>query len=205
MGNGGQRPVDGVRKHGQRLRDRRCVHAEPVDRREEVLRRVPPERAGRGRRGRHPHAAADLESAGRWKTKNRSKRRCPTSTRSWSTFTRSSSRTTATCRTSSSRSSRGKLYLLQTRTGKRTGFAAVKIACDMVDEELISQTEAVERVEAGQITQLLAPVFDARRKSGRRCREDASSAAGFPPVPGPPPDASRSTPSAPSPWPRTGR
>ena len=57
-----------------------------------------------------------------------------------------------------------KLYLLQTRTGKRTGFAAVKIACDMVDEELITQTEAVERVEAGQITQLLAPVFDAKEK-----------------------------------------
>jgi pyruvate, orthophosphate dikinase len=57
-----------------------------------------------------------------------------------------------------------KLYLLQTRTGKRTGFAAVKIACDMVDEELITHTEAVERVEAGQITQMLAPVFDAKEK-----------------------------------------
>jgi pyruvate,orthophosphate dikinase len=58
-----------------------------------------------------------------------------------------------------------KLYLLQTRTGKRTGFAAVKIACDMVDEELITHTEAVERVEAGQIVQLLAPVFDAAEKA----------------------------------------
>jgi pyruvate,orthophosphate dikinase len=58
-----------------------------------------------------------------------------------------------------------KLYLLQTRTGKRTGFAAVKIACDMVDENLITSTEAVERVEAGQITQLLAPVFDAKEKA----------------------------------------
>ncbi|HEV7241977.1 MAG TPA: pyruvate, phosphate dikinase [Thermoanaerobaculia bacterium] len=57
-----------------------------------------------------------------------------------------------------------KLYLLQTRTGKRTGFAAVKIACDMVDEKLITHTEAIERVEAGQITQLLAPVFDAKEK-----------------------------------------
>src|SRR5205814_950787 len=58
----------------------------------------------------------------------------------------------------------GKLYLLQTRTGKRTGFAAVKIACDMVDEGLIDHTEAVARVEAGQIVQLLAPVFDADEK-----------------------------------------
>src|SRR5215212_7154879 len=58
----------------------------------------------------------------------------------------------------------GKLYLLQTRTGKRTGFAAVKIACDMVDEGLISHTDAVARVEAGQIVQLLAPVFDGKEK-----------------------------------------
>ncbi len=58
----------------------------------------------------------------------------------------------------------GKLYLLQTRTGKRTGFAAVKIACDMVEEKLIVPREAVERVEAGQIVQLLAPVFDAAEK-----------------------------------------
>src|SRR5207253_1646532 len=58
----------------------------------------------------------------------------------------------------------GKLYLLQTRTGKRTGFAAVKIACDMVDEQLIESREAVSRVEANQIIQLLAPVFDASEK-----------------------------------------
>jgi pyruvate, orthophosphate dikinase len=58
-----------------------------------------------------------------------------------------------------------KLYLLQTRTGKRTGFAAVTIACEMVDEGLISSTEAVERVEANQIIQLLAPVFDAKEKA----------------------------------------
>ncbi|MEA2328922.1 MAG: pyruvate, orthophosphate dikinase, partial [Thermoanaerobaculia bacterium] len=58
----------------------------------------------------------------------------------------------------------GKLYLLQTRTGKRTGFAAVKIACDMVDEKVIKPKEAVARVEANQITQLLAPVFDAKEK-----------------------------------------
>ncbi len=59
----------------------------------------------------------------------------------------------------------GKLYLLQTRTGKRTGFASVKIACDMVEEGLINPRDAVERVEAGQIIQLLAPVFDADEKN----------------------------------------
>lgn len=54
----------------------------------------------------------------------------------------------------------GQLYLLQTRTGKRTGRAAVKIAVDMVGEELISQREAVLRVQPEQIEQLLHPIVD---------------------------------------------
>ncbi|MGA7614010.1 MAG: pyruvate, phosphate dikinase [Thermoanaerobaculia bacterium] len=58
----------------------------------------------------------------------------------------------------------GRLYLLQTRTGKRTGLAAVRIACDMVREGLIQPREAVERVEPNQILQLLAPVFDQKGK-----------------------------------------
>jgi pyruvate, orthophosphate dikinase len=60
----------------------------------------------------------------------------------------------------------GKLYMLQTRTGKRTGAAAVKIACDMVKERLISEKEAVLRVPAGDLTQMLLPMFDpVKRKS----------------------------------------
>jgi len=55
---------------------------------------------------------------------------------------------------------RGKLFLLQTRTGKRTAAAAVRIARDMVDEELIDHTMAVQRVNAGQLDQLLHPVID---------------------------------------------
>ncbi len=54
----------------------------------------------------------------------------------------------------------GKLYMLQTRTGKRTGAAAVKIACDMVKERLITEKEAVVRIPAGDLTQLLLPMFD---------------------------------------------
>ncbi|QDV25414.1 pyruvate, phosphate dikinase [Aureliella helgolandensis] len=55
---------------------------------------------------------------------------------------------------------KGTLYMLQTRTGKRTGMAAVKIACDMVEEKLITEKEAVLRVPAGDLTQLLLPSFD---------------------------------------------
>jgi pyruvate,orthophosphate dikinase len=54
---------------------------------------------------------------------------------------------------------RGTLFMLQTRTGKRTGVAAVKIACDMVKEKLISQKTAVMRVPANDLTQLLLPSF----------------------------------------------
>jgi len=77
----------------------------------------------------------------------------------------------------------GKLYLLQTRTGKRTGFAAVKIACDMVDEKLIEPREAVERVEAGQITQLLAPIFDTAEKQ-KALRGERLLGRGLPAGPG---------------------
>ena len=54
----------------------------------------------------------------------------------------------------------GKLYMLQTRNGKRTGPAAVRVAVDMVAEGLISKKEAVMRVEPKQLDQLLHPVFD---------------------------------------------
>ncbi len=54
----------------------------------------------------------------------------------------------------------GKLWILQTRTGKRTGEAMVKIAVDMLEEDLISSDEAVMRVEAEKLNELLHPVFD---------------------------------------------
>jgi pyruvate,orthophosphate dikinase len=76
-----------------------------------------------------------------------------------------------------------KLYLLQTRTGKRTGFAAVKIACDMVDEKLIKPREAVARVEANQIIQLLAPVFDPQEKQ-KALQSGRLLARGLPAGPG---------------------
>ena len=60
---------------------------------------------------------------------------------------------------------RGELYLLQTRTGKRTGLAAVKIAVDMVVESRITEKEAVLRVPANDLNQLLLPTFD--RKAER--------------------------------------
>jgi pyruvate,orthophosphate dikinase len=67
---------------------------------------------------------------------------------------------------------RGKLWMLQTRTGKRTAAAAVKVAVDMVREGLITKEEALLRVDPAQINQLLLPRFDPKaveeaRQAGR--------------------------------------
>jgi pyruvate,orthophosphate dikinase len=62
----------------------------------------------------------------------------------------------------------GKLYMLQTRNGKRTAQAAVKIAVDMVAEGLIDKETAVTRLEPSQIDQLLHPMFDADELKGAK-------------------------------------
>ena len=54
----------------------------------------------------------------------------------------------------------GRLFMLQTRTGKRTGFASIKMAVDMLNEKLIDEETALMRVDPDQIMQLLAPIFD---------------------------------------------
>ena len=54
----------------------------------------------------------------------------------------------------------GKLYFLQTRNGKRTAEAAINIACDLVDEGMITPEEAVERIDAKSLDQLLHPTFN---------------------------------------------
>ena len=66
---------------------------------------------------------------------------------------------------------RGKLYMLQTRSGKRTAQAAVKIATEMVSEGVITPEEAIMRVEPNHVVQLLLPRFDAEAK-------DAAEGAG---------------------------
>jgi pyruvate,orthophosphate dikinase len=73
----------------------------------------------------------------------------------------------------------GKLYMLQTRNGKRTGPAAVRIAVEMVGEKLISKEEAILRVEPQQLDQLLHPVLDPASK-----KTLAKLAIGLPASPG---------------------
>ena len=73
----------------------------------------------------------------------------------------------------------GKLYMLQTRNGKRTGPAAVRVAVDMVEEGLISRSEAVQRVAPNQLDQLLHPVLDPAMRKGLQ-----KIATGLPASPG---------------------
>ena len=56
---------------------------------------------------------------------------------------------------------RGKLYMLQTRNGKRTAAAAIRIACDLIDEKMISEQEALLQIDAKTLDMLLHPQFDA--------------------------------------------
>src|SRR3989441_12467563 len=60
-----------------------------------------------------------------------------------------------------------RLYILQTRNGKRTGHAAVRIAVDMVEEKLITKKEAVRRIPADSLAHLLR---SEERRVGKECR-----------------------------------
>jgi len=73
----------------------------------------------------------------------------------------------------------GRLYFLQTRNGKRTAQAAIQVACDLVDEGMITPQEAVLRIEAKSLDQLLHPAFDATAlKSGNQIGEALPASPG---------------------------
>ena len=120
----GQRRADGVRQQGRPLGHGRRVHARPVDGRDGALRRVPRERAGRGRRRRHPHAAADRGDA---------LDRCRMRSTSCSTRCAGSRSTTATCRTSSSRSRTSSSTCCRRARRSAPPPAALKAAVTMVE------------------------------------------------------------------------
>src|SRR5438105_12532631 len=71
-----------------------------------------------------------------------------------------------------------RLYILQTRNGKRTGHAAVRIAVDMVDEKLITKKDAVRRIPADSLAHLLAPIFD--RQSAKQAKKIGTGLAAGP-------------------------
>ncbi len=73
----------------------------------------------------------------------------------------------------------GKLFMLQTRSGKRTAQAAIKIAVDLVEEGLISKHEALSRVDAKSLDQLLHPMFDSESlKNAKKIAEGLAASPG---------------------------
>ena len=134
LGHRRQRAVHGLRQHGRRLRHRRCLHPQPRHRREEALRRVPDQRPGRGRGRRRPHPHAHRR-AGR--------EVCPRPTSSSQSVCKTLEDHYRDMQDMEFTVEHGKLYMLQTRNGKRTAAAALKIACDLVDEGMIDEKEAV--------------------------------------------------------------
>lgn len=76
-----------------------------------------------------------------------------------------------------------KLWMLQTRNGKRTGFAAVRIAVNMVEEGIINKKQALLRIEADHLNQLLRPIFD-RNDKEQAAKEGRILAKGLPAGPG---------------------
>ncbi len=78
---------------------------------------------------------------------------------------------------------RGRLFMLQTRNGKRTGLAAIRIAVDMADQGLIGPEEALMRIEPDQLNQLLRPVFRAQDEQAAE-KGGKAFACGLPAGPG---------------------
>ncbi len=77
----------------------------------------------------------------------------------------------------------GTLFMLQTRTGKRTGLAAVKMATDMVKERLITPKDAIKRIEGDHLNQLLFPIFDPKAETKAK-HDELDKVYGLPAGPG---------------------
>ena len=151
---------------GDDSRHRRRLHPQPGRRRHGTLRRLPDQRPGRRRGGRHPqHAAHCAAQAGHARSLcrvhgHRHQAREPLP---------------ATCRTWSSRSSASKLWMLQTRNGKRTARAAIKMAVDMANEGLITEKEGHQARHAGAGGHAPAPAVLRRNQEEGAQRRQARS------------------------------
>ena len=160
MGNGRQRAGDGLWQHRRQFRFGRGVHARPGDRRKSILRRISHQRAGRRRRGRRAHArtggAAQRPS-------------CPQAFAELENIRKTLEPHFKDVQDFEFTIQDGKLFMLQTRNGKRTGLAAVRFAVEMEKEKLIDWKTAIRRVPADQLDQVLAPVFDRKAVKAAKC------------------------------------
>ncbi len=159
MGHRGERAGHGVRQHGRRLRHRRVLHPRSVHRREHVLRRISGERAGRGRGGRHPHAAAAVRSRAK-PDETPLEVAMPAAYAELMAVREKLEQHYHDMQDIEFTVQQNKLFMLQTRNGKRTAAASLRMAVDMAREGLIDEAEAVRRVNPSALDQLLHPTLD---------------------------------------------
>ena len=158
---------------GDDQRHRRRLHPQPGQWRQGTLRRLSDQRPGRRCRGRHSQHLAHQQPASRT-----CRRPMPNSRRSVNKLENHFHEMQDVEFTIE----HGKLWMLQTRDGKRTARAAIKIAVDMVDEGLIDKKTAILRVKPEQVDMLLHPQFGGEIKErrgieGRRLVEKAVNAS----------------------------
>ena len=148
---------------GDDLGDRRCLHAQSVDRRQAALRRVSDQCPGRGRGRRHPHAAGDHRGRARGIRLRQAvdgNARCRRRSRNSTRISGALERHYRDMQDLEFTIEQGKLWMLQTRSGKRTAKAALKIAVELAGEGLITREEAVTRIDPAALDQLLHPTID---------------------------------------------
>ena len=160
MGHGRQRAGDGLRQPGRRLRHRRGHDPRRGARHARPQRRLPDQCPGRRRRGRHSHAASG--------SKRRWPRTCPTAIDELVEIGKKLEAHYKDVQDIEFTIQRGKVWMLQTRNAKRTGFAAVRIAVDLVNEGLITKEDALQRqADSGRRSEP-ALAADLRSRSRRR-------------------------------------
>ena len=179
------------RQHRRQLRLRRRVHAQPGQRREGVLRRIPHQRPGRRRRRRRAHARTRRAAA---------RGRCPKPTPNSTNVRETLEKHFKDVQDFEFTIQDGKLFMLQTRNGKRTGRRrAASSPWTWCKEKLIDWKTAI------RATRPISSTSCSPRSSTAKAEKAArSSPRACPPVPAPPPARSISTPTAPTPRPRKG-
>ena len=173
LGHGGQRADHGLRQHRRRVGHRRGLHAQPGQRRERLLREFLVNAQGEDVVSgvRTPRPAIELKEV--W----------PKVYEQLMDVRQTLEREMRDMQDFEFTIERGRLFMLQTRNGKRTGLAAIRIAVDLADQGLISPEEALMRIEPDQLNQLLRPVFRAQDEQAAE-KGGQALACGLPAGPG---------------------
>ena len=167
LGHGGHGAGDGVRQSRRDLGHRRRLHPRSRHRREAALRRIPDQRPGRRRGGRHPHAAADLQDRERqggrkprWKAMPKAFDELTPSATGWNSIT-------ATCRTSNSRSRKASSSCCRPAPASARRKPALRRGGHGA-RRLITKDDAVTRVDAGGARPVAASHPRSRCAAGRK-------------------------------------